>query len=202
MGVETDGKIARNSIDEIRTTYDAKDGEKLQKIKNGINEKVGVSQKLSISESGTKNNRHHEMCAKVTRNGKDVVKERYYISGGGKGGYRDGLLYHTERKFLRDVKKKILSKKVIAGDQLNMKGVLDPCRPGCQPAIREFVKENDVIAVYESSTKTFYWRPFNDIKLKGSVLQTVEDKDGKSVSWRYWQNDKGYWKRAIYKEKK
>ena len=76
------------------------------------------------------------------------------------------------------------------------------CRPGCQPAIREFVKENDVIAVYESGTKTFYWRPFNDIKLKGSVLQTVEDKDGKSVSWRYWQNDKGYWKRAIYKEKK
>ena len=94
------------------------------------------SKENGVSEGGTKNNRHHEMCAKVTRNGKDVVKE------------------------------------------------------------------NNVIAVYESSTETFYWRPFNDIKLKGSVLQTVEDKDGKSVSWRYWQNDKGYWKRAIYKEKK
>ena len=28
------------------------------------------------------------------------------------------------------------------GNHLNMQGELDPCRPGCQPAIRSYIQEN------------------------------------------------------------
>ena len=55
------------------------------------------------------------------------------------GGYRDGLLHHTERKFLNDA-----DMIVVSGDSLYMEGFLNPCKPGCQPAIRTFVQENNV----------------------------------------------------------
>ena len=135
------------------------------------------------------------MYGSISRDGA-VIFENNYTSGGGKGGYRDGLLHHTERKFLRDAEAIVES-----GDHLNMIGELNPCRPGCQPAIRQFVQDNGVTATYvaDSTGQTFHWSSFNDSNLKGTVLQTVTDSNGNIVGrWRYWQNGNGRWKRAKY----
>ena len=83
-----------------------------------------------------------------------------------------------------------------------MKGLLNPCKPGCQPAIRKFVQDNGVSATYYASQSQliFNWTTFNNPKLKGTVLQTITDLKGNNIGqWRYWQNSKGNWKRAKYK---
>lgn len=83
-----------------------------------------------------------------------------------------------------------------------MQGELDPCRPGCLPAIRSYIQQNGGTARY-SATKTgntFTWETYNDPKLKGTVKQTVTNSTGQSVSYRYWQNSNGRWKRAKIKD--
>lgn len=69
-----------------------------------------------------------------------------------------------------------------------MIGELNPCRPGCQPAIRKFVQDNEVTATYVANRtgQTFHWSTFNDSKLKGNVLQTITDTNGNVVArWRF-----------------
>ncbi|EQB90149.1 RHS repeat-associated protein [Clostridium punense] len=152
--------------------------------KNGLSEAIDAG-----------SNSHHQMNGKVIRGG-NVIFEQNYTSGGGVGGHRDGLLHHTERKFLNDA-----DMIVDAGDHLSMVGSLDPCKPGCQPTIRKFIQDNGVTAAYKATDtgRVFTWKPFNDVNLKGTVLQTVTDNNGNVIGkWRYWQNSKGYWKRAKY----
>ena len=55
--------------------------------------------------------------------------------------YRDGLLHHTERKFLNDADVIVQS-----NDSIVMQGEMNSCKPGCQPAIRKFVQDNNVAA--------------------------------------------------------
>ena len=144
----------------------------------------------------TLKNNHHKMTGQIYRDN-ELLFEDEYISGGGIGGYRDGLLHHTERKFLNDAEMI-----VVEGDNLYMKGLLNPCKPGCQPAIRKFVQDNGVSATYYASQSQliFNWTTFNNPKLKGTVLQTITDLKGNNIGqWRYWQNSKGNWKRAKYK---
>ena len=144
---------------------------------------IELNLQLFAEKNGKKNKKHHKMRGNVTRNGKIVVKDKDYVSGGGKGGYQNGLLYHTERKFLNDIEKKIILGDVVSGDHLNMIGELNPCKPGCQPAIRKFVQDNGVTATYIATQKkmVFHWELFNDQKLKGTVLQTVTDSNGKNL---------------------
>lgn len=122
-------------------------------------------------------------------------------TSGGTGGYRDGLLHHTERKFLNDVEIAIDEGVISPGNHLDMQGELDPCRPGCQPAIRSYIQENGGTAKYYATAtgNTFSWETYSDPKLKGTVKQTITDSNGQSTSYRYWQNSNGRWKRAKMK---
>ena len=83
-----------------------------------------------------------------------------------------------------------------------MQGHLDPCKPGCQPAIRSFIQNNEGSAKYHASLtgSTFYWEKYENPKLKGTVKQSVTNSNGVTVSYRYWQNSKGRWKRAKIRE--
>jgi len=157
----------------------------------------GKDKTEDVNSEGTgETGSHHKMRGEIYRDGELIYGEDY-VSGGGVGGYRDGLLHHTERKFLTDADVIVQS-----NDSIVMQGEKNPCKPGCQPAIREFVQDNNVTATYTATKtgQTFKWSSFSDNKLKGTVLQQVYDSNNnKSVgSWRYWQNDKGYWKRAAY----
>ncbi len=139
----------------------------------------------------------HKMIGEVFRNGESLDGPSTYSSGGlvGKNTYQSQLLTHTERQFLGQIEHAVQP-----GDVLEMKGVLNPCKPGCQPAIRSFVQNNQVTAIYKSSSTglTYKWTPFNDPKLKGNVIQQVY-KDGKLVSsHRYWQKKNGRWARAKF----
>ncbi|WP_146106000.1 hypothetical protein [Apibacter adventoris] len=49
---------------------------------------------------------------------------------GMKPNQQQALLTHTERKFLNDI-----NDLVNLGDHLKMVGQLNPCKPGCQPAL-------------------------------------------------------------------
>ncbi len=83
-----------------------------------------------------------------------------------------------------------------------IKGELDPCKPGCQSAIRNYVQNNGVTATYVANRtgNTFHWSLFNNSKLKGTVLQTVTDSNENIVGrWRYWQRGNGHWVSAEYK---
>ena len=83
---------------------------------------------------------HHTMRGEIYRDG-ELIYGDDYVSGGGVGGYRDGLLHHTERKFLTDADVIVQS-----NDSIVMQGEKNPCKPGCQPAIRKFVQDNNVAA--------------------------------------------------------
>jgi len=83
---------------------------------------------------------HHTMRGEIYRDG-ELIYGDDYASGGGVGGYRDGLLHHTERKFLNDTDVIVQS-----NDSIVMQGEMNPCKPGCQPAIRKFVHDNNVAA--------------------------------------------------------
>lgn len=63
------------------------------------------------------------------------------------------------------------------GDTIKMKGELNPCRPECQPAIRDFVGEKGVNAEYRATNtgKTYKWKRMPD----GKVLQT--EKAGSKI---------------------
>lgn len=56
------------------------------------------------------------------------------------------------------------------GDAIKIKGELNPCRPGRQPDIRDFVGEKGVNAEYRATNtgKTYKWKRMPD----GKVLQT------------------------------
>jgi RHS repeat-associated protein len=139
----------------------------------------------------------HDMTGEVFRNGESLTGTNSFKSGGAVGNsYQDQLRSHTERKFLDQVEAL-----VEPGDLLEMKGSLNPCRPGCQPAIRLFVQNNQVAATYYASETGLQhkWTPYKHGKLKGSVLQQVY-KDGELVSsHRYWQKANGRWTRAKIK---
>ena len=81
------------------------------------------------------------------------------------------------------------------GDTLKMKGSLDPCRPGCQPAIRDFVVKNDVDAIYHATEtgRTWKWRKWSDPagKLKGDLVQEVWENGELKARWRYYQSPSG-----------
>lgn len=123
----------------------------------------------------------HGLSTEVVRDAKTVFSSNY-VSGGEKGGGRlnqqEALLTHTERKFLNDV-----DGMVKPGDHLKMTGELNPCRPGCQPAIRDFVHAKGVTAEYTASStgKVYQWERVDN----KFVLQTEIDMDGSKTTYKY-----------------
>lgn len=98
---------------------------------------------------------------------------------GMKPNQQQALLTHTERKFLNDI-----NDLVNPGDHLKMVGQLNPCKPGCQPAIRDFVADKGVTAEYfASDTKMHYiWEKSGNNK----VLQIETDiTTGKVSAYEY-----------------
>ncbi|AZA80274.1 hypothetical protein EG347_14725 [Chryseobacterium sp. G0186] len=118
------------------------------------------------------------MEGEVVRDGKSLGKKPYK-SGGTKGkkNQYEALKTHTERKFIDDVVGDL-----VPGDHLKMSGELNPCRPGCQPAIRDVVYTQNVTAEYKATStgKTYSWK--KDGKL---VYQTEVDIHGKARIFKY-----------------
>lgn len=123
----------------------------------------------------------HGLGAELVRGGKTIFSDDY-TSGGEKGGGRlnqqEALLTHTERKFLNDI-----DGMVKPGDHLKMTGELNPCRPGCQPAIRDFVHAKGVTAEYTASStgNVYKWERLDN----RFVLQTEIDVNGKATTYKY-----------------
>jgi RHS repeat-associated protein len=142
----------------------------------------------------------HTMTGQVIRNGKPVGDPQAFQSGGTKGqkNRAQQLETHTERKFL-DAVRPTLQK----GDHLVMEGHYDSCKPGCQPAIRDTVREKEVTAEYRNTdtgtTQTFKPVPSNEPltgkngqPVKGDVVQETRDADGNVVDKRrYWKKENG-----------
>ena len=122
----------------------------------------------------------HGLSADVIRGGDTVFSDTYSsggVPGGGRLNQQEALLTHTERKFLNDI-----DDVVEPGDHLKMVGELNPCKPGCQPAIRDFVLENNVTAEYKATStgNVYKWEKLDD----KHVLQT-EIIDGKTTKYKY-----------------
>jgi hypothetical protein len=135
------------------------------------------------------------MEGQVLRDGQPIFGPKEYTSGGttGRKNQFEALSTHTERKFLDDVEP-ILQ----PGDHLVMKGHYDSCKPGCQPAIRDTVREKKVTAEYQNketgSVQTFEPAPAGGLtnakgsKVNGDVVQQKTEKDGTvSERRRYWK---------------
>lgn len=154
---------------------------------------VRVPYGMEMGCGGGEAKEHHKMTGEVYRDDKQIFSNTY-VSGGGVGGYRDGLKHHTEPKFLSEIQSFIKKE-----DHISMKGQLNPCKPGCQPAIRKFVQDQGVTAEYTATQtqKKYNWRPYSNPKLKGTVIQKVMDSRGAVLEeYRYWQDDNNRWKRA------
>lgn len=122
----------------------------------------------------------HDLIGEIVRNNQTIFSQPYQsggvFTGQGSPNQQQALLTHTERKFLNDA-----MDVVEPGDHLKMTGELNPCKPGCQPAIRDFVLANNVTAEYHatSTNQTYHWERVSD----KHVIQT-EMVDGK-VTGRY-----------------
>jgi hypothetical protein len=137
----------------------------------------------------------HNLSAQHIRNG-EVINDFPAVKSGGTKGRKnqaEALETHTERKVLNDLKGK-----TTPGDEIHMQGELDPCRPGCQPAIREFVAENNVKVIYTTTEgKIWTFRKAEGLgKLKGEVIQEVTENGKVVESYRYWRDEGGFWQRA------
>jgi RHS repeat-associated protein len=121
---------------------------------------------------------HHDLEAEVIRDGESLGKKPYQ-SGGTKGhkNQHEALKTHTERKFIDDVVGDLAP-----GDHLKMTGELNPCRPGCQPTIRDIVYKQDVTAEYKATStgKTYSWKKEGNL-----VYQTEVDVNGKKGIFKY-----------------
>lgn len=110
---------------------------------------------------------------------------------------QDRLRSHTEREFLDDAEAAGLA----PGDTMVMWGRLDPCAPGCRPAIRQAVDEHGVDATY-AATETgtqWTWQPTSQDRPRAQVVQTEERSDGTVDTRRYWQrNGSGDWTSRPY----
>jgi len=145
----------------------------------------------------------HKLTGEVRRNGKVIRPKKSYQSGGTKGKKNqfEALETHTERKFLKDANSG--RPRLKKGDHLAMEGEYEPCKPGCQPAIRDTVRKRQVTAEYKNreNGNTHKWKPVDKDKplknskgqkLKGDVVQDKYDKNGKLVERRrYWKTESG-----------
>ncbi|RYF75401.1 MAG: hypothetical protein EOO39_07000, partial [Cytophagaceae bacterium] len=128
----------------------------------------------------------HSLVGEIIRGGESILNKPY-ASGGmftglGSPNQRQALLTHTERKFLNEA-----ADIVQPGDHLKMTGELNPCRPGCQPTIRDFVMTNDVTAQYHATStgRTYSWQKISDTHL----IQT-ELENGQAVAKYKYNMDK------------
>ncbi|WP_143305845.1 RHS repeat-associated core domain-containing protein [Chitinophaga vietnamensis] len=124
----------------------------------------------------------HGLSGQIIR-GTDTIHSKNYTSGGmftgqGAPNQQQALLTHTERKFLSDA-----NDIVKPGDHLQMRGRLNPCRPGCQPAIRKFVMANKVTASYyaTSTRRTYHWERISDKHL----IQTESLRGKVKAKYKY-----------------
>ena len=119
------------------TDYIYDDAGKLIKEVVTENGKVTLISSYSYDAVGNRltKTENNKMTGIISRNG-EVIFQNEYVSGGGVGGYRDGLLHHTERKFLNDA-----DMIVVSGDILYMEGFLNPCKPGTNLQLERLYKK-------------------------------------------------------------
>ena len=138
----------------------------------------------------------HELEAWIERNGEEVPGTRATVQSGGltkEEAGRYGLNSHTEPKYLREV-----SGDLQRGDVVHMKGILDPCSPGCRPLLRDVVHQEGVSVRYVASDtgRTWVFRPAvagEFPRASADVVLEVIEGDGKTVR-RYYQSATGVWK--------
>jgi RHS repeat-associated protein len=156
------------------------------------------------------------LCLKgeVEADGKTVFSGEYESGaqgtiheGKGSLNQRQALDTHTEPKFLADARAVIDSLRgpdgeLPPGTRIVMEGELPPCTPGCQPAIRRFVDEQQVPARYtDANGTTWDFTPANDARPRAQVMQTETAPDGTSVTRRYWQSQpSGNWTSKVVPE--
>ena len=129
----------------------------------------------------------HEMQGTIfSEKSGNIIFSDVYSSGGQKKGrlnFQEQLETHTERQFLNDAKEIVLP-----GNHLKMSGTLNPCKPGCQPAIRRFVLNNNVTAEYSANNKKFEWYKSGDGKViqieNGVKYEYSYDSNGKQIGKR------------------
>ncbi len=138
----------------------------------------------------------HELEAWIERNGEEVPGTRSTVQSGGltkEEAGRYGLNSHTEPKYLREV-----SGDLQRGDVVHMKGILDPCSPGCRPLLRDVVHQEGISVRYVASDtgRTWVFRPAlagEFPRASADVVLEVIEGDGRTVR-RYYQSASGAWK--------
>lgn len=128
---------------------------------------------------------------------------RWYVSGDMKGkgldpnNPQDRLESHTERQFLNDA-----AAVAANGDTLVMWGRLDPCAPGCRPAIRQFVDDHPGVNASYAATETgsqWSWQQVSQDRPRAQVIQTEQRSNGDVDTRRYWQSSgSGNWTSKPY----
>jgi RHS repeat-associated protein len=141
----------------------------------------------------------HEMTGWVERDGQEVPGTRQDVTSGGlsqEESGRWGLNSHTERKYMASI-----ADEIDDGDVVRMQGELDPCRPGCRPALRDCCHEHGTTMIYDASStgRTFTFRPPHSGEFPDRVRADVvlEIREGNNVTRRrYYQSppDSGRWK--------
>nr|WP_262915465.1 hypothetical protein [Niabella ginsengisoli] len=128
---------------------------------------------------------HHGLSGEIIRDGESVFNNTYQSGSPGSGrlNQQEALLTHTERKFLTNDAMDMVQ----AGDHLKMSGQLNPCKPGCQPAIRRFVNDFDVSAEYHATDtgRSYHWSKSSP----GHIIQT--EMEGGRVVAKYDYNLNG-----------
>jgi RHS repeat-associated protein len=156
----------------------------------------------------------HYLTAWIERNGQEAPGTRENVFSGGKNEHdagRWGLKSHTEPKYLDDY-----GKKLQPDDVLHMQGTRDPCKPGCQPLLRDLANGDHVVDDLKNlnapATKTVYhasdtgrtWtfrkaEPGEFGSLKGEVVVERVEANGRRTVRRYWRPPKGGWTSARVK---
>ena len=140
------------------------------------------------------------MTAQVIRDGQPVGPPKEYSSGGTKGrkNQREALKTHTEQKALAEI-----GPTLQPGDKVVMNGHYDSCKPGCQPAIRDTVRDKQVTVEYNNTetgtTQTTKPVPKDEPltgktgrPVKGDVVTETKDSEGNVTDERrYWKKDDG-----------
>lgn len=122
----------------------------------------------------------------MNRDGKTLFTDEYVSGSESDKGYiapyRFDTTYHTEQKFIREVKSGLQP-----GDELVMAGSIDPCN-GCKKVIKDTVIDEKVTVTYTTNKeKTFIYEPISDGNYV--VRQKVLDKDGNTISEHIYKRD-------------
>jgi RHS repeat-associated protein len=147
----------------------------------------------------------HDLTAQHMRDGEVLMEIEVRSGGTGRSNLtrEEQLESHTERKVIGLLNGQ---GEVQEGDIVLMRGQYNPCRGGCQPAIRQFVDETGATVFYtsEEDGSVYAFSPYHppqdesgDPVHQGNVRQEVFDQDGNPAdNHRYYDDADGESHRA------